>query len=143
MMLSVGVGAERLWEAVRGVRRERGGRAEGSEKKDAKRRWTGCHLENVGYREMIVSKQAKDSASKSGPPSDSDLQSVDRWATVAIAARCAARVLPRVRAYWPERPPLSRDVLRSAVEFSIITSLRSWQPEATAKRITQQGVRNG
>ncbi|MCI0705745.1 MAG: hypothetical protein L0241_32185, partial [Planctomycetia bacterium] len=51
-------------------------------------------------------------------PSREEIEKLPRWAKVAFAARCAHRVLPLVRLFWPEAPAEDVRTVASAVEIA-------------------------
>lgn len=65
-----------------------------------------------------------DFSDRNSSPLYSDIRTIHLWARVAVAARCSARVLPRIRAYWPTQSQQSRTVLHSAVEFAMNSGRR-------------------
>ena len=57
-------------------------------------------------------------SAEQGLPAEEEIARLPRWARTALAARCARRVLPLFRYYWPGAPATETEAVNQAVEVA-------------------------
>lgn len=71
-----------------------------------------------------------------GLPSENELDQLPRWALVAFAARCAERVRPLFRYFWPDAPQEHIDAVDAAGTLAWRTASQASVPAGSTDTVT-------